>query len=151
VSAYYQRSFAERFGAMGDKAEAAFTQVNPTAHRVGLCRPAFSLRDVDANLRYAPDYMTPDGFVEVMGFSSRGSGTLKLKYEKADALRAWNMLAPVSMFVFDSGGKRYWIAPINDWLAACYKHATHQRFEDDDRPYFDLPYPYFPSQPQAMP
>ncbi len=147
---YYERSFAERFGALGDKAEEAFTTVNPTAHRVGLRRPQFSLRNVAPNLRYAPDFLTPDGFVEVMGFSTRGAGTLKLKFEKASALQQWDMVAPVSLFVWDSGGKQWWQSPIGDWLAACWEHADRARFSDDNRPYFDLPWRHFPGCPTPL-
>ena len=144
MTEYHERPFNQRIGAMGDKAEAAFTEVNPNAHRLGLNRPALNMRVMHANLRYTPDFLLEDGAYEVMGFSSRGNGTLKLKFDKADALRSWDMLIPTFLWVYDSGMRRYWCAPIRMWLDACYDHATRERFSDNDNLYWDLPFVHFP-------
>lgn len=147
MTEFHKQSFSTRFGKMGDAAEAAFLTVNPKAHRTGLDRPEFSMKGMESNLRNIPDYLMPYGFVEVMGFSSRGNGTLKLKLEKADALKAWDFIGPVFMFVWDSGGKRWWQAPIRDWLNACYEHADRERFDDNGALYWNLPYAHFPGGP----
>lgn len=149
VNEYHQRPFAQRFGAMGDKGEGAYLERHPTAHRLGVSRPAFSMKDMSANLRYTPDYLLPDGMYEVMGFSSRGNDSLKLKFEKLDALRAWNYIAPTFLWVWDSGRKESYCAPIQSWADACYQSGTREKFDDNDRPYWNLPRVYFPTGVEA--
>ena len=133
---------------MGDAAEAAFLAEFPKAHRTGLDRPSFSMKSMPSNLRNLPDFLLPTGFHEVMGFSSRGKNpTLKLKLEKADALKAWAFLGDVFLFVWDSSGKQWWHAPIEDWLLACYHHADVEVFPDNNAPYWNLPWEFFPGTP----
>ena len=91
---YHQQPFSTRYGVLGDVAELAFMEAHPHAHRLGLNRPAFSMKDMTDNMRYTPDFMLGDGFYEVMGFSSRGNDSLKLKFEKLDALRSWADIGP---------------------------------------------------------
>jgi hypothetical protein len=150
MTAYHERSFAQRFGAMGDKAEAIFLELNPTAHRLGLNRPEFSMAGMSADMRYTPDFLTRDNFVEVMGFSSRGNNTLKLKFDKADALVRWSILGPVILWVYDSGAKRYWQSPIQDWVKACYEHGERCSFPDNRALYWDLPSSLFPGAPTSV-
>ena len=149
MTEFHNQPFATRFGKMGDAAEAAFLIAHPKAHRTGLDRPEFSMKGMLSNLRNIPDFLMPDGFHEVMGFSSRGNGTLKLKFEKADALKAWDMIGPVHLFVWDSGGKRWWHAPIRQWLDACYMHADRESFSDNGALYWNLPYTHFPGAPTS--
>lgn len=142
---FHQLPFSQRFSKLGDEAEGAFTTVNPSAHDLGLRRPAFSMSGMPANLRNIPDFALPDGMYEVMGFSSRG-GSLKLKFEKADSLRAWDGVAPVYLWVYDSYKKRYWVSPIRAWLNACYEHGEVDRFPDNDQPYWALKCANFPGE-----
>lgn len=150
MTEYFERPFSQRFAQLGDTAEDAFVGINPRAHRLGLCRPALNMAKMHPRLRYTPDFLTEDGAYEVMGFSSKGNGTLKLKFEKADALRAWDMLIPTFLWVFDSGRKRYWCAPIDTWLARCYEAGERQFFPDNQRPYWNLHHTDFPSTPVSL-
>jgi len=138
------KSFTERFSAMGDQAEGAFVGVNPTAHRTGLNRPEFSMRGMPAPMRYAPDYMLSNGFYEVMGIASRGDGKLKLKQEKIDSLNLWRVLGPIYLWVYDSSHRRFWEAPIEDWIERCHKYGTIDRFHDNQKPYWLLHHNDFP-------
>jgi hypothetical protein len=150
VSEYYERPFAARYAAMGDKAESAFSSLHPRAHRLGLNRPSLNMSRMSPEMRYTPDYLLESGAIEVMGFSTRGNGSLKLKCEKLDALRAWSALMPTALWVYDSGKERYWTAPIADWAEACYQHAERLFFPDNLRPYWNLPYQHFPSTPVTL-
>lgn len=142
---FHERPFAARYAAMGDRAESAFEALHPKAHRLGLNRPALNMSKMTAEMRYTPDYMTEDGAFEIMGFSSRGNAALKLKCEKLDALLAWNLLMPVSLWVFDSARNRCWSAPVRQWADACHVHAERLFFPDNLRPYWNLPMGKFPS------
>ena len=150
MSEYYERPFAARYAAMGDKAETAFSSLHPKAHRLGLNRPSLNMARMTAPMRYTPDFLIEAGAVEVMGFSSRGNAALKLKCEKLDALRAWSALMPTMLWVYDSGRERYWTAPIAEWADACYDHAERLFFPDNLRPYWNLPFNHFPSSPVQL-
>lgn len=148
--AYFERPFSHRLGALGDKAEGVFLEQHPQAHRLGLNRPAMSVSKIISPIRYTPDFALEDGFYEVMGFSSRGNAALKLKLEKAAALQRWAMIAPTYLWVYDSGAKRAWCAPVDQWVDACGTFAERAFFEDNGRPYWNLPYQDFPTEPVAV-
>lgn len=150
MTEYFEQPFSTRYHMLGDKAEGVFQGLNPRAHRLGLNRTMLNMGKMHPNLRYTPDYLTEDGAYEVMGFSSRGNGSLKLKLEKADALHSWDMLIPTFLWVYDSGARRYWQAPIRDWLDACYEYAERLYFPDNHRPYWDLPWGKFPTKPVTV-
>jgi hypothetical protein len=144
MSEYYERPFPARYAVMGDKAESAFESVHPNAHRIGLNRPKLNMSRMEPALRYTPDYMKEDGVYEVMGFSSRGNASLKLKCEKLDALLRWSSLFATYLWVFDSGRKNTYCAPIGVWAEACYQHAERLHFPDNLRPYWNLSIDNFP-------
>lgn len=146
---FNEKGFGARYMAMGDIAEGAFERVNPTAHRLGLNRPAFSVSTLKPILRNTPDYLLPSGFYEVMGISSRGDGTLKLKIEKIESLYCWSLLSPTYLWVWDSGKKRWWCDSIQDWNTACHQHAEMCKFPDNDKPYWKLHFNNFPSGPNS--
>lgn len=150
VSEYYERPFAARYAAMGDKAETAFQALHPKAHRLGLNRPSLNMARMSASMRYTPDFLTEAAAVEVMGFSSKGNAALKLKCEKLDALRAWSALMPTVLWVYDSARHRYWAAPIAEWADACYEHGERLFFPDNMRPYWNVPFNHFPSVPVQL-
>lgn len=147
MSEFHAQSFQRRFAAMGDQAETAFTTVNPSAHRTGLNRPEFSLQGMPAPMRYAPDFMLPDGFYEVMGIASRGDGQLKLKQEKVDALNLWRVLGPVRLWVYDSSHQRFWTAPLEQWVECCYRYGSVDSFNDNKKMFWRLHHSDFPSDP----
>lgn len=150
MTEFHERPFPARFAVMGDKAEGAFEGLHPNAHRLGLNRPNMSMAKMPATMRYAPDYMIEDMAVEVMGFSSRGNASLKLKCEKLDALQAWALIMPVNLWVYDSARNRYWTAPIRQWATMCQSHAERLFFPDNMRPYWNLPMTAFPDQPVLL-
>lgn len=146
---YNEQHFSTRFSQMGDIAEGAFERVNPTAHRLGMNRPAFNMMTMKPVIRNTPDYLLPSGFYEVMGISSRGDGTLKLKFEKIQSLMSWSLLHPCYLWVWDSSKKRWWCDSIQDWNMACEQHAEVDRFPDNNKPYWKLHYSNFPSGPNS--
>lgn len=150
MSDFHQRPFNQRFAALGDQAEGKFLELNPKAHRLGLLRPELNMRKMDAALRYTPDFMLENGAYEVMGCSSRGDQTLKLKLEKLEALLAWNELMPTHLWVFDSHKKRIWEASIGYWAEACHASAEPRAFEDNGRPYWALPISLFPVDAKVL-
>lgn len=150
MTEFHERPFPARYALMGDKAEAAFEALHPNAHRLGLNRPAMSMSKMTPSMRYAPDYMVETSAVEVMGFSSKGNAALKLKCEKLNALQQWDMLMPVSLWVYDSARHRYWESRIDDWAVSCYSNADRLFFPDNMRPYWNLPMAVFPSAPVSL-
>lgn len=144
---YHKQPFAVRLGAMGDQAENAFEERHPHAWRTGLNRPDFPVAKLPTDaMRYTPDYMTPEGFFEVMGISSKGQGTLKLKCEKVSALQLWTLLGPVKLWVWDSGRRRYACAPLGDWFDQCVWHGQMDRFPDNKKSYWSLHFNHFPGE-----
>lgn len=150
MTEFHERPFGARFAALGDQAEEAFGSLNPRAHRLGLCRPQLNMAKMQATMRYTPDFLTEDGAYEVMGFSSKGNGTLKLKLEKADALTCWGLIMPTWLWVYDSGRKRYWCEPARDWIGACHQHAERKFFNDNNRAYWELHHEHFPGAPMSL-
>lgn len=135
---------------MGDKAEAAFLRVNPFAHRLGLNRPLFSMRDMSATMRYTPDFMLADGVYEVMGCASRGSGSIKPKIEKIVSLMEWNSIMPVFIWVYDSSRDRYWKAPLYSWTQQINEHGVKDAFPDNGKEYHALPIANFPGEAKQV-
>ena len=141
---FYQGNFSQRFGVMGDIAETAFERFEPRHHRLGYNRPPFQTTKLPLMLRCIPDYMTRDGMTEVMGIGR--DKTLKLKVEKLRSLTQWLLVAPVSLFVYDSHRKKCWLAPIADWEIACAEHGVFDRFHDDNRAFIRLNSDSFPCE-----
>jgi len=68
-----------------------------------------------------------------------------LKLEKMSALHRWELVAPVSLFVWDSHRSRYWIASLSDWQRACVEHGEVDEFDDNSKPYIRLKSTNFPT------
>jgi hypothetical protein len=148
MTTYRDSQWAKRYKTMGDTAEEAFLQVHPYAHRLGLNRPNFDVRGMSEDMRYAPDFMVPDCLYEVMGVASRGDSTLKFKLDKASSLQTWECIGPVRLWIYDSSKKRYWDGSLTEWITACHKAATFERFVDNKKPYFALHISEFPVEEQ---
>ena len=146
---FHARDFQGRFATLGDPAESAFFERNPKAHRVGLCRPDFSMSGMPYTMRYAPDFMLRTHFVECMGIATGGSGTLKIKLEKLNALRMWEVLGPVRLWVWDSTKEQFWDALLPEWEQQCHLFGEKKFFDDNNKAYWDLPYKRFPSEPSC--
>lgn len=115
MAGFSDKSFDSRFGAMGDEAEGMFEQVHPKGWvRWGLDRPNLKVSALPVKIRYAPDYLTSDGFVEVMGVGR--DQILKLKVEKLCCLWQWHAEMPTNLFIWDSKNKRYCTVSIPDLM-----------------------------------
>jgi len=145
---YNKQSFDARAGYLGDTAEAAFDRVYPKHHKLGLNRPPFTMRDMDAVLRYTPDRMLRTGMVEVMAIGH--DNTLKIKHEKIAALKAWEKLATTDLFVYHKPKNVYWQAPISEWVQLLKKHGQDEAFSDG-KTYVALKAKNFPGEPQQVP
>jgi hypothetical protein len=140
VNAFKDKSFAARYEGMGDIAEAAFEEYAELEGisyvRYGLDRPPLRVAALPARLRYTPDYLTTDSFVEVQGFGT--DQTMKLKLDKWGALHWWSDLHPVQMFFYDSKNDRHetlWLGEVDNLISY---HATLDRFPEG-KPYFAVP------------
>lgn len=141
---FHQQEWKTRYAALGDQAEAAFLEAHPKAHRLGLCRPEFSMNGMLATMRYAPDFMLKDRLVEVMGISTRKDALLKVKMEKLNALTMWSAIGDVWLWVYDSSKKTSWFSPLDNWLDACWIHGETAVFDDNQKPYWALHAEHFP-------
>lgn len=142
---FYKQSYVSRNKTMGSTAENAFLDRNPTAHRLGIDRPDFSVVKLSPNYRHAPDFLMVDGAYEVMGVSTRPKdATLKMKVEKLDSLGAWELLGPVNLWVWDSHRKVCWSAPVSVWRDTMHTLAQIDRFPDNNKPYWKLLVKDFP-------
>lgn len=98
---------------MGDEAETMFEQTYPKGFvRWGLNRPPIRVSALPPKIRYAPDYLTSDGFIECMGVGR--DQILKLKCEKLLFLLQWHHEMPTSLFIWDSKNKRYTFMAVSD-------------------------------------
>lgn len=108
---FHQRDFAHRFGAMGDEAESRFEETYKGGFvRFGLNRPPVQMSKLPPLIRYSPDYLTSQGFVECQGVGK--DRQLKVKVEKGLALQQWHSLFAVRFFIWDSMLKK---STILDW------------------------------------
>tara|TARA_R100000458_G_C8263271_1_gene238573 strand:- start:1103 stop:1498 length:396 start_codon:yes stop_codon:yes gene_type:complete len=90
---------------MGDIAEGAFEERYPEKFvRYGLNRPPIKMSALPPIVRYTPDYLTSNAFVEVQGLG--GDQIFKLKIDKLESLSYWNTMHPVLMYVYDSHNNR---------------------------------------------
>jgi len=98
---FADKPFGVRIQTMGDIAERRFEEESPVKWvRYGLCRPPINMSALPAQLRYTPDYLTAQGLVEVQGLGR--DQILKVKHEKLEALKWWEKVHPVYLFVYDS-------------------------------------------------
>lgn len=139
MSAFKDQQFSSRLSQMGDQAETAFeeyiTEADYSYVRWGLNRPPLNVARLPARLRYAPDYLVQNNFVECQGLGR--DQTFKLKFNKWGALHWWRDVYPVEMFVFDSHKHRVTrldLATLDDLLV----DATIDSFHDSGG-YFALP------------
>jgi len=101
MTSFKDRSFSQRFGAMGDEAEGKFEERHEGKFvRYGLNRPPISMAMLPPMLRYTPDYLTSHGLIEVQGVGK--DRKLKLKIDKALSLQQWHQTFKLTFFVWDS-------------------------------------------------
>jgi hypothetical protein len=154
VVPFHQRNFSDRLTTMGDPAEEACDLVyGHRTHALGFNRVwqngvGLTMSQMTASMRYTPDRLTINAFVECMGIGR--DKTLKIKTEKVHALQAWAMLGPTKLFVFDQPKNAYHVAEIDDWEEACLEHAELKMFPEG-KEYWALHRDHFPSFGHAVP
>jgi pullulanase/glycogen debranching enzyme len=135
---FKDKNFAARYGDMGDLSEGAFEQWcqdnNLNYIRWGLDRPPLNLRMLPTRLRYSPDYLTSNSFVECQGFGR--DNVFKLKIEKHGALHWWADLHPVQLWILDSHKSKACFMPLNA-LDNLLPHAELHAFPEG-KPYFAI-------------
>ena len=125
---FKNENFERRLQTMGDIAERKFEEVSPVNYvRFGLNRPPLRMSSLPPLIRYTPDYLTSECFVEVQGFGQ--DQTLKLKLDKMDALRKWAKEHPVKLFVYDSHKDRHAYIELNELNKMC-KQAKVDSFPE---------------------
>lgn len=139
---FHKAPFHVRFGTMGDTAEKIFEQVFPHHHRLGLNRPNLHTQSLPYIMRFLPDFLTVQGMVEVMGIGR--DKTLKFKIEKLHNLIKWSNMCEVHLFVYDSSRKKWYMAPLDAWHAACTAHGTLDHFDDNNAAFIRLTSDNFP-------
>lgn len=103
---FNERPFADRMSAMGDEAEQAFEAVWPNAYeRYGFNRPKPSMKRWSLRVRYTPDFIDASGLIECQGFGR--DRLLKIKEEKARALRLWAQDDRLRFFIWDRTKQRW--------------------------------------------
>lgn len=108
---FRDQSFNARLGAMGDEAEQRFEQLYENGFvRFGLNRPPVAVQMLPPMIRYTPDYLTSQGFVECQGVGR--DRTLKLKIDKGLALQRWHEMFALRLFVWDSKKQ---VSHLIDW------------------------------------
>ena len=132
---FADRPFGVRIQTMGDIAERKFEEESAVKWvRYGLCRPPINMAMLPPQLRYTPDYLTSQGLIEVQGLGQ--DQILKVKHDKLEALRWWNRVHPVFMFVYDSHKDRYSMLSLKDLTKRCKLSGTEQFPEG--KPYFAI-------------
>jgi len=130
---FADRPFGVRIQTMGDIAERKFEEESAVKWvRYGLCRPPINMAMLPPQLRYTPDYLTSQGLIEVQGLGQ--DQILKVKHDKLEALRWWNRVHPVFMFIYDSHKDRYSMLSLKDLTKRC-KLSDTQEFPEG-KPYF---------------
>ena len=153
-TAFHKQSFNTRLGTMGDPAELACDKVYAyRTHKLGLDRVwqngvGLFMAQMTPQMRYTPDRMVIDRFVECMGIGR--DGTLKIKHEKIKALHYWADIGPTDLFVFDQTKNTYYQADIADWYEACVVDGEVKAFPEGKQ-YYALHRDHFPTQAEAVP
>jgi hypothetical protein len=135
MTSFRDREFSSRFAQMGDKAEAAFDAAFPAHHKLGLNRPPMQVGRLAPLLRYTPDRLTTDGFIEVQGMGR--DQTVKLKVEKMLELMRWSVSAPLQLFLYDSHKKRWCIGTIDEWVDVFFQFGEYAQFPEG-KPYIGV-------------
>ncbi len=129
---------------MGDDAESEFerwaTRMGLTFERLGWDRPKMGVGKMNAQLRHIPDFYASDGFLyEVVGMGR--DGVLKgVKVEKWEALKFWNGVQPVRLFVYSSAEHAIVMLP---WpalvtLVAKARKDGIRSFKNDGNQYYPI-------------
>lgn len=142
---FHKQPFSQRFGQLGDEAEGIFEAVHPKGFaRFGINRPPIQLGNVPKRIRYAPDYLTSDGLIEVKGCGR--DQLLKIKLENWNCLMFWHQVFQTQLFVWDTTNKRYTyveLSVLEDLFNQPESGISFKHF-DDPKGYFAIPLAAFP-------
>lgn len=138
---YRNQSFRQRFASMGDEAEGVYLEIQPLGktQRLGWRRPDVSMKRMGETLRHMPDFYADSGhLVEVVGLGR--DGILKIKVSKWEALKVWQKIAPVTLFVWNSSEKAWVLLGWEDSkkLIAKARAKGIEAFENDGNEYFPV-------------
>lgn len=148
TQAFHQRNFNQRLQTMGDPSEHACDKVHGfRTHKLGLDRVwqndvGLYMAQMTPAMRYTPDRMVIDRFIECMGIGR--DKTLKLKQEKVLAMKAWTGIGPTDLFVFDQPNGSYYQSSVSAWTEACVMHAEVKVFPEG-KAYYALHRDHFPA------
>lgn len=138
---FRSQSWAVRFGQLGDRAELVFESVHEGPFiRTGLSRPPFTrdqLLQLPVRERHRPDYLTPTGYVEVKGIGREG--IVRLKVDELDALKWWETLHPVQVFIYNSHRNEWALAPLAHFAKLINKGAATLGHYAEGKAYFAIP------------
>ena len=144
---FNKKSFSDRYGTMGDWAEAVYEEVRPFGKtvRFGWRRPkGVAMKYMPPIFRHMPDFYTDSGYlVEVMGLG-KDSVLKSLKEEKWEALKVWQALArkagtEIFFFIWNSYEEKYAALPYDKMkqLVAAARRKGMGEFDDGNK-YFPI-------------
>lgn len=141
MSSYRDQPFYQRLNTMGDISEQMFELIAPlgTYDRFGWNRPKSKMKHMSNMLRHTPDFYTQIGFlVECAGLGK--DGVYKLKLTKYDALRDWNKVQDVKLFLWNSSTSE-WV--LLSWsqvkkLVNRARKVGVKAFENDGNEYYPI-------------
>lgn len=106
---FKDQNWEERVEVLGDIGENAFREYAARRSlgvvKYGLDRPPINLSRTPDFVRYSPDFLTDEAFVEVQGCGR--DQQFKFKHSKLIALRQWNRHHHVMVWL--------WNEPLQDW------------------------------------
>ena len=141
---FNDQGWHSRFQVMGDTAEGEFVEWAQrnglTVERLGWDRPTMGVGRMGLELRHMPDFYASDGYLyEAVGMGR--DGVLKgVKVEKWEALKFWNKLQPVRLFVYNSSEKANVMLPWPTLVqtVARARKAGIEAFRADGNEYYPI-------------
>ena len=141
-------SFAElpwsaRKAVMGAEAESKFDSLHKNATPFGLNLPPIDVPALPLVLRYAPDRLQSNRFVECKGVGK--DGILKLKLDQLFSLQWWDAILMVDVFIWDSYRKRYTTISLGELRRAAETHGSLGQFPEG-KPIWQISVDFLPSE-----
>src|SRR5688500_12749587 len=147
---YSSQSFSNRFGMLGDMAEAAFEKfciINDFMYeRRGWDRPNLNrFYDIHPTARAEPDFVL-ETLKSLLYVDCKGTGQpfVKIKQESLDHLAHWNTWLPVYFFVWNSKTKMYGWLKYTATITMC-ETLPPKQFDNDKKIYYEVPVPRWQS------
>ena len=138
---FNEQAFGQRFGAMGDEAEAKYEEIQPHGNAIpfGWRRPSVTMQNMTDKIRYMPDFYAGSGqLVEVMGCN--GPTLRGMKVDKWEAMKAWNKDQPVEFFLWNRKKSQWLVVGFHAMtqVVAKARRAGTQVFESDGNEYYPI-------------